>query len=92
MGGVMNIIDHGKTGLLARPKDIESFTACVEQCIHNDILRLRMGSTAREYAKEKSWDSVFDTLMTLFENQINPALKDVKRIRDEIPITTPRRA
>jgi len=56
MGGVLNIIDHGKTGLLAKPKDIESFTTCIDQCINNDILRLRMGSTAREYAKlEMIW-------------------------------------
>jgi len=66
-GGVMNIIDHGKTGYLAEPKDPESFAAYLRKLIVNQVERKGFALEGRAYAASKSWKSVFDNLMALFE-------------------------
>lgn len=65
-GGVVNIIDHGKTGYLAEPKNPESFAAYLSKLIVNDVERKSFASQGRAYAASKSWKSVFDDLMGLF--------------------------
>jgi glycosyltransferase involved in cell wall biosynthesis len=69
-GGVMELIDHGKTGYLAKAKDAESFTECLEKLIVNEGLRRSMSQSGRRNAKNRSWDSVFSDLMTIFREEI----------------------
>ncbi len=62
-GGVLNIIEHGKTGYLAHAKDVDSFTYYLEQLINNELDRKRFAQNARTYAKTRSWDTIFGRLL-----------------------------
>jgi len=67
-GGVKGLIRHGENGYLANPRDVDSFSACIEKIITNEFLRKRFGINGRAYAQTKSWQAVFDDLMTTFES------------------------
>lgn len=69
-GGVLELIDHGKTGYLANPGDPEDFAFFLEKLIVAVGLRKLFGINGRNYAKTKSWNSVFSTLIEIFEKEI----------------------
>lgn len=75
-GGVLELIDHGKTGYLAKAKDTESFTACLEKLIVDQRLRRSMSQNGRRHAKNRSWDSVFSDLMAIFREEIRCSLSE----------------
>lgn len=62
-GGVVDNIIHGTTGFLAQPRNAKSFAAFLEQLIENPDLRHMMGNKGRQFAKTKTWESVFNHLM-----------------------------
>ena len=64
--GPAELIDHGRTGLLAAPDDIESLAAALDRLMADDALRARLGAAARaamtRYAPDKilaRWDIAF---------------------------------
>jgi phosphatidylinositol alpha 1,6-mannosyltransferase len=69
-GGVLELIDHGKTGYLANPRDSEDFAFFLEKLIVKANLRKLFGINGRNYAKTKSWNAVFSTLMEIFDREI----------------------
>ena len=69
-GGVLELIDHGKTGYLANPRDPEDFAFFLEKLIVEVGLRKLFGINGRNYAKTKSWNAVFSTLIEIFEKEI----------------------
>jgi len=69
-GGVLEIIDHGRTGYLANPRDPESFAACLEKLIIDENLRHYFSINGREFAKTKSWNCVFSNLIEIFDSEI----------------------
>ena len=69
-GGVLELIDHGKTGYLANPRDPESFAAFLGKLIVEEELRNNFGVNGRNYAKTKSWNTVFSNLIEIFDREI----------------------
>ena len=51
-GGVLDIVDHGKDGLLAEVKNISDLRATVEQLIRDPVQRTALGNAARAKAVE----------------------------------------
>lgn len=49
-GGVAELVDHGVTGLLARPSDEAALAVALETLIRDSGLRQRMGARARDRA------------------------------------------
>jgi glycosyltransferase involved in cell wall biosynthesis len=47
-GGLVEIVDDGRTGLLFKPRDAEALTAAMERLAADSALRLGMGSAGRE--------------------------------------------
>jgi glycogen synthase len=47
IGGMLEVIDDGVTGLLAEPGDPHSLFACIERLLKNPELRRQLGETAR---------------------------------------------
>jgi glycosyltransferase involved in cell wall biosynthesis len=53
VGAVEDIIEHGRTGLLVPPGDVEALRTALEQLICQPDLRQRLGNAARELHREK---------------------------------------
>ena len=52
-GGIDNAIIDGKTGLLAKPEDIEDITSKLELLLDNKELRLKLGTNGKLLAESK---------------------------------------
>lgn len=55
-GGVPELIEHGKNGLLAKPEDPESFVQQLRLLIEDGDLRRRLGDAARRSVQQKFTD------------------------------------
>ncbi len=62
-GGVQEIIDHGRNGLLCPAKDAAAFVRSIVSLIESPELLLAMGREGRHYALTQSWDTIFDSLL-----------------------------
>jgi L-malate glycosyltransferase len=51
-GGAREIVEHGKTGLLSAPKDIEQLAANIITLMRDKNLRTQMGENGRKLVKE----------------------------------------
>ena len=57
-------IDHGRTGLVAEPEDVDSWVGALVQLHDDPTLRERLGRAAREEAVRKhSWDARMTALL-----------------------------
>jgi len=77
---ITEIIEDGKTGLLAKPNDLNNWTKKLIQLIKLDTVRRRMGKSAQKHVKNKfSWDKNIQTHLKVFNNlQKGPTLRNRK--------------
>jgi phosphatidylinositol alpha-1,6-mannosyltransferase len=61
-GGISEVIQHGRTGLLVPPGDRNALVDAILQISANDQLCVEMSEAAREWASSKSWEQVADKL------------------------------
>lgn len=54
-GGIRDAVIDGKTGLIARDRDVDNIADKIIELLDNDDLRKEMGEAGREYAKEHDW-------------------------------------
>lgn len=66
-GGVKDSIKHNHNGILCAPRDIESFSNGILRLIEEDSLLSSLSYNAREYTLKKSWDHIFKTLISDYE-------------------------
>ncbi|KFM98626.1 glycosyltransferase family 1 protein [Bacillus clarus] len=66
-GGVKNIIEDGKTGLLCEPQNTDSFLSSIYYLLHHGEIRVQMGKSASMYAQSQSWDEIFHSLFMQYE-------------------------
>lgn len=57
-GGPSDIIEHGKTGFLVRPSDVDDFVQKVLMLGHDPTVRERFSQTARAFACEATWERI----------------------------------
>ncbi len=71
VGAVREIVNHGVTGFLTSPLDVEATAAAALMLMNDPVLRFRMGSAGRQAAVEK-----FDATVCLnsIENCLNSAM------------------
>ncbi len=62
MGGPMEIIEPGTTGLVAKGRDVRSFADAVLELARDGGRRIAMGSAARQLASKRTWEKAFDTV------------------------------
>ena len=58
-GGSVEIIEDGVTGLLVPPGDVAALAAAVERLATDAVLREKLGSRARQSAKERFGEDAF---------------------------------
>ena len=52
VGGVAYQIEHGKTGFIIEPGDVETLAETLEALLENDELRKTIASSAKSYAED----------------------------------------
>ena len=66
--GPGEIIDHGETGWLVEPDDLEGLTAALVDAVNRPAERRRRGEEAREVALERySWPALAEEVAAVYE-------------------------
>lgn len=69
VGGISELIESGKNGLLVEPKNIENLTNAIEKLILNKELRTKFGKMARaKIINEFSWERSLTLMLNLYSN------------------------
>jgi D-inositol-3-phosphate glycosyltransferase len=55
VGGLLNLIEHGRTGYLVPARDPNQFASFTARLLNDPLLALSMGTAAAERAKSYSW-------------------------------------
>ena len=66
--GCKDVVEHGKTGLVAIPGDVDQTAAQINQLIVDHKLRRRLISNGRRHAQTYDWDIVVDKYEELYRS------------------------
>jgi len=69
-GGVKEIIEDRKTGILCQPGEKDHFIQSIIRLLENEQVLNNMGVEARKYALSQSWDMIFNQLITDYNSAI----------------------
>jgi glycosyltransferase involved in cell wall biosynthesis len=71
VGGLLDLVVDGETGLLVAPGDAGALRRALERLLGDAELRRRMGEAARERIRERfSWDAVTAATIALYESAL----------------------
>ncbi len=70
-GGPIDLIDHGRTGLLTDPDDPRSLRTAVRDLAANAALRARLGESGRRAVLGRTWQALGDQLIGHYERVID---------------------
>ncbi len=71
VGGLLDLVADGETGLLVPPGDVAALRAALERLLADPDLRRRLGAAARERAeRDLSWDRVTDLTLTAYDDAL----------------------
>jgi phosphatidylinositol alpha 1,6-mannosyltransferase len=73
MGGAIEIIEEGISGLLAKPLDGADLAQKVEWLLDHPNYRQTMGEQAHRRAQEYRWESILNRLFNMYEDIIRQA-------------------
>lgn len=68
-GNTAHLVEHGVTGFLAEPGDIEGLREGLIYCMK---YRDRLGANAREVAKQYTWDRVAQSMAAIYRRALEP--------------------
>jgi glycosyltransferase involved in cell wall biosynthesis len=72
VGGVADVIQDGRTGLLVAPRDPDASAAAIEGLLGDVGRREEMGTRAREYVRERfSAEALVDHLADLYDELLS---------------------
>jgi glycosyltransferase involved in cell wall biosynthesis len=71
--GSRSLVDHGRTGYLARPGDAEDFAGYVAALARDSERRWQMGVAARERSQEFSWDATMAQILGYYRSLLGEA-------------------
>ncbi|HHP7231507.1 MAG TPA: glycosyltransferase [Xenococcaceae cyanobacterium] len=69
-GGVIDLIQDGKTGYLYTPQNIPDFWDKLQLLITHPSLRFNMGTQAKQYASQYSWQQTTTNLLQIWSTEI----------------------
>ncbi|MDP8911934.1 MAG: glycosyltransferase, partial [Actinomycetota bacterium] len=76
VGGFLDLVVDGETGILVPPGDVPALRAALERLLRDGALRARLGAAARERARTAfSWRAVTASTVTAYTD----ALADRRR-------------
>jgi glycosyltransferase involved in cell wall biosynthesis len=75
VGGLLDLVQDGKTGLLVPPRDAEALRAALQRLLGDADLRERLGRAARERVRRHfSWRAATDATLTAYRDALNGSL------------------
>jgi glycosyltransferase involved in cell wall biosynthesis len=77
VGGLLDLVADGETGLVVPPGDVRALRAALERLLVDPELRRRMGGAARRRARERfSWERFGELTLEAYERALErPPLK-----------------
>jgi glycogen synthase len=66
-GGIPQVIEHGRTGLLVPPGDPEALAAALTRIIHDRTLAARLGNAASREAAKYDWSDLARRVLGVYE-------------------------
>src|SRR5262249_9629759 len=67
VGGLLDLVVDGETGLLVPPGDVAALRAALERLLADGELRARLGAAARARARERfSWEAVTGATLEVY--------------------------
>jgi glycosyltransferase involved in cell wall biosynthesis len=77
VGGLLDLVVDGETGLVVPPGDVRALRAALERLLGDPELRRRMGEAARRRARERfSWERFGELTLEAYERALErPSLK-----------------
>jgi glycosyltransferase involved in cell wall biosynthesis len=71
VGGLLDLVVDGETGLLVPPRDVGALREALERLLGDPELRRRFGAAARERVREHfSWPAVTDATLAAYEEAL----------------------
>lgn len=71
VGGLLDLVVDGETGLLVPPRDVGALRAALERLLGDGELRRRLGEAARERIRERfAWGAVTRATIALYERAL----------------------
>jgi glycosyltransferase involved in cell wall biosynthesis len=71
VGGLLDLVVDGETGLLVPPRDVGALRTALERLLGDAELRRRLGAAARERIKERfAWPAVTDATIAAYEEAL----------------------
>ena len=67
-GGASGVVQNGRTGLLAEPRDEHDLAEKIELLADDPTLRENLASNALSFARNQSWDKIFDRQMQIYSS------------------------
>jgi len=66
VGGIVDVVEDGKTGLLVPPRNPQAIADAIERLLSNPTLRQRMGAEARMRAPAYSWEELVPRILEVY--------------------------
>ena len=82
VGGPAEILDHGRTGLLFRPKDVGALTDALVRVVKDGRLREQLGRAAEEDARRHwTWPARVRSMRRVYEELLPPTTMQLVGVR-----------
>jgi glycosyltransferase involved in cell wall biosynthesis len=69
-GGIPQVIEHGRTGLLVPPGDPEALTAAIVEILRDGALAARLGNAAAREAAKYDWSHLARRVLHVYETAL----------------------
>ena len=80
VGGLLDAVEHERTGLLVPPGDAGALRTAIERLLLDPTLRARLGAAAREHASERfSWAAATAATLAAYEAALSPGHRPTRR-------------
>ena len=71
VGGLLDLVADGETGLLVPPSDVVALRSALERLLGDPELRAKLGAAARDRARERlAWDVVTDATLAAYADAL----------------------
>lgn len=67
VGGIPEVVEHGRTGLLVEPGDPAALAEAIDAVLGDPALAERLAAAARERAPQYDWERVADEVRALYD-------------------------